>query len=115
MESKKCKFSYGEIDDSLIVSCKGDDENVKERFNLGNFIFSLTGRGKIVGVQILNVSDVLVDYNLDPNMLNELRNIDLIVVKKEGLLGVALILDFRNQKGKISIPLMNLSKQIAIR
>jgi len=108
MESKKCRFSYNDLDDSLIVSCREQNENIKERFNLGNFIFHLTGRGKIVGVQILNASEVLFDYNLNPNILNELENIQLIIAKKDGLLGVALILTFQNQQGKISIPLMNI-------
>ncbi|PIN95165.1 hypothetical protein COU53_00635 [Candidatus Pacearchaeota archaeon CG10_big_fil_rev_8_21_14_0_10_30_48] len=112
MENESCKFSYNEIDDSLIVSCKKDDENVKERFNLGNFIFNLTGRGKIVGIQILNASEVLTDYNLNSNILSELKNVNLNITKKEGLLGVALILTFQNQQGKISIPLMNLNHPI---
>lgn len=108
MNEKKCRFSYSNLDDSLIISCKEENENVKERFELGNFIFSLTGRGKIVGVQILNSSEVLSDYNINPNLLNEIKNINLIVAKKQGCLAIALILNFQNQQGKISMPLMNL-------
>ena len=107
-EKKKCRFSYGKLDDSLIISCKEENENVKERFELGNFIFSLTGRGKIVGIQILNSSEVLSDYNLNPNLLKEIKNISLIIAQKQGCLAIALILNFQNQQGKISMPLMNL-------
>ena len=109
MQSKDCRFSYGDFDDSLIVSCKDENENVKERFNFGNFIFNLTGRGKIVGVQILNASEVLPDYNINPNVLSNLKSINLITAQKENCLFVALVLMFRNQEAKISIPLMNLS------
>ena len=109
MNSKECRFSYSDLDDSLIVSCKAENENVKERFVLGNFIFSLTGRGKIIGIQILNSSEVLSEYNLNPNLLNEIKNVSLVVAKKEGCLGIALILNFQNQQGKISVPLMNLA------
>ncbi len=112
MENRECKFSYNEIDDNLIVSYKGDDENVKERFKMGDFIFNLTGRGKIVGIQILNASNVLIDYNLNPNILDELKGIQMIIAKKDNLLGVVLILAFQNQKGKISIPLINMSQII---
>ena len=112
MEDRECRFSYNELDDSLIVSHKEQNENVKERFTMGNFIFNLTGRGKIVGIQILNASNVLKDYNLDPNILDELKGVQLIIAKKDGLLGVALILTFQNQQGKISIPLMNMSQTI---
>ena len=109
MQSKDCRFSYSDFDDSLIVSCKDENENVKERFNFGNFIFNLTGGGKIVGVQILNASEVLPDYNINPNVLSNLKSINLITAQKENCLFVALVLMFRNQEAKISIPLMNLS------
>ncbi|MBU4070304.1 MAG: hypothetical protein KJ646_04945 [Nanoarchaeota archaeon] len=109
MDAKECRFSYGDLDDSLIISCKEENENVKERFALGNFIFSLTGRGKIVGIQILNSSEVLSDYNLNPNLLSEIKNVGLIVAKKDGCLGIALIFNFQNQQGRISIPLMSLT------
>lgn len=109
MQNKECKFSYSNLDDSLIVSCKEDNENVKERFSLGNFIFNLTGRGKIVGIQVLNASEVLPEYNINPNILEELKNINLITAQKNGCLYIALILMFKNQEAKISIPLMNLN------
>lgn len=112
MQTKECRFSYNDLDDSLIVSCKEENENVKERFNFGNFIFSLTGRGKIVGVQILNASEVFSDYNIDSNLLTELININLIIAQKNGYLSMALILMFKNQEAKIPIPLMNLTPNI---
>lgn len=112
MDTKECRFSYSDLDDSLIISCREENENVKEQFSLGNFIFSLTGRGKIIGIQILNSSEVLSDYNLDPNLLSEIKKVNLIIAKKDGFLGIALILGFQNKQGKISIPLMNLTPQI---
>jgi len=112
MDNKACKFSYSDLDDSLIISCREENENVRERFTLGNFIFNLTGRGKIVGVQILNASKVFSDYNINQNFLNEIKNINLVVAQKDSCLGVALIFSFQNQQAKISIPLMNLAPQI---
>jgi len=106
---KACRFSYSDLDDSLIVSCKEDNENIRNRFSLGNFIFNLTGKGKIVGIQILNASEVLPEYNIDPNVLSDLKNINLATVQKEGCLFVALVLMFKNKEARIPIPLMNLS------
>lgn len=108
MIDKECRFSYSDLDDSLIISCKEENENVKERFKLGNFIFNLTRRGKIVGVQILNASEVLPEYNINPEVLNELRKINLLLAQKDGCLIMALVLIFRNNQAKISMPLMNL-------
>ncbi len=112
MQNKECRFSYSDLDDSLIVSCKEENENVRERFSLGNFIFNLTGSGKIVGIQVLNASEVLPEYNINPNILKELRNINLITAQKNGCLYIALILMFKNQEAKISIPLMNLNPMV---
>ncbi|MFA7708278.1 MAG: hypothetical protein WCX73_04990 [Candidatus Pacearchaeota archaeon] len=112
MKSRECRFSYSDLDDSLIVSCKEENENVKKRFNLGNFIFNLTGRGKIVGIQILNASEVLSDYNINPNVLNELNNVNLIITQKNGCLFIALVLMFNNNQAKIPVPLMNLTPNV---
>lgn len=112
MDGKRCRFSYSDLDDSLIISCKEENENVRERFNLGNFIFNLTGRGKITGVQILNASEVFSDYNINSNFLNEIKEVNLVVAQKDNCLGIALIFGFQNQQAKISVPLMNLSPQI---
>jgi len=112
MQTKECKFSYSDLDDSLIVSCKEENENVKGRFGLGNFIFNLTGRGKIVGIQVLNVSEVLPEYNINPNLLKEIKEVNLITAKKEGCLVIALVFTFKTQQAKISIPLMNLNHMV---
>jgi len=112
MINKACRFSYSDLDDSLIISCKEENENVKNRFTLGNFIFNLTGKGKIVGIQILNVSEVLPEYNISPTSLTELKCINLITAQKQGCLFMALNLGLNNQEAKISIPLMNLTPNI---
>lgn len=109
MQNKKCRFSYSDLDDSLIVSCKEENENIKERFKFGNFIFNLTGRGKIVGIQLLDASKILPEYNINPNLLNELKEINLITAQRNECLIIALILVFKNQQAKISIPLMNMA------
>ena len=89
MDNKACKFSYSDLDDNLIISCREENENVRERFTLGNFIFNLTGRGKIVGIQILNASEVFSDYTfmtskdslVSRKILKE-KNIDYIYLTK---------------------------------
>ena len=113
MIMKECRFSYSNLDDSLIVSWIEENENVRERFNLGNFIFGLTRAGKIVGIQVLNVSEVLTDYNILKSSLEDLKKINIIIDKKEGCLNIALKLFFKNQEAKIPIPLMNLNPAVA--
>ncbi len=106
---KECSFSYSDLDDSLIVSCKEENENIRENFGLGNFIFSLTGKGKIVGIQILNASEILPEYNIDPNNLEELENVKITTSIRGGCLFIGLILSFEESESRISVPLMNLA------
>ncbi len=110
MESQACRFLYNDLDDNLLISCKQENENVKERFGFGDFIFSLTGRGKIVGVQILNASKVFSEYNLDPKLLNQLKSTNLIIAKKNNSLAIAITFAYKisSKEGRIPIPLMNL-------
>lgn len=111
MVEKKCKFSYNELDDSLIISCKEENENVKERYSLGDFIFSLTGRGKIVGIQILNTSKVFSDYNIAPEFINNLEEIKMNVFTKDNCLCIELLISVKGKEAKIPVPLMNLTPQ----
>ena len=90
---KNCRFSYNEIDDSLIISCKEENEKVKESFMFDNFIFSLTGKGKVVALQIRNVSTVLEENKIDPEIIPQIKSINLITAFKENSLfiGISLI------------------------
>lgn len=108
MSVKECRFSYSNLDDSLTISCRENNENIRERFSLGSFIFNLTGRGKIVGIQIINASEILPFYNIDPEILADLEKVNLITSIDKGALFIALILVPKQQpEVKISIPLMN--------
>ena len=58
---KKHKFSYNDIDDSLIVSNRAENEMVKDNFEIGDIIFSLTGKGKIVSIEIMDASEQVAE------------------------------------------------------
>ncbi len=81
MERKK--FSYDEYSDSLIVSNRQEDETVKENFEVGDIIFSLTGKGKIVAIEIRGFSRFLENCDVDSNILKNLNNIELRIIPKK--------------------------------
>ena len=112
IQDKECKFSYSDLDDTLIISCREENENVKDNFVLDNFIFSLTGRGKIVGVEILNASEVFKNYNANPSILNDIKKINLIIVRKDNCVAVGIHVLSSNSKATIPVPLYveNLAK-----
>jgi len=100
---KKCKFSYNEIDDTLAVSCREENENIRETFMFDNFIFSLTGKGKIVGIQIKDSSKVFEESNVNPSILGDLKSINMIVAKKDNCLFVGLAIASNTQTANIPI------------
>lgn len=76
-------FSYDEFSDSLIVSNRQENEIVKDNFEVGDIIFSLTGKGKIVSVEIRGFSNFLDNCDIDPKILNNLKNVELRVIAKK--------------------------------
>ncbi len=107
---KSCRFSYNDLDDSLIVSCKDENENVRENFMFDNFIFNLTGKGKIVGLQIKDASKVFLENNISKDILKTIEKISIITVQKENCLLIAL--NISSAQNKVSLPLRVFMPQI---
>ena len=112
---KECRFSYSDVDDSLLISCKETNENIKENFMFDNFVISLTGKGKIVGLQIRNASKVLSESGANSSILNELSSVNLIVIKKENCLVIAVGLVSKNQIANIPLHILLPEKNIILR
>jgi hypothetical protein len=106
MERKN--FSYDDYSDSLIVSKKQENEIVKNNFEVGNLIFSLTGKGKIVSIEIREFSSFLESCNIDPNIANIINNIEFIVNPKKDTIFIILKITFLENGIEISknIPLI---------
>jgi len=106
---KQCKFSYNEIDDSLIISCRGENKKAKENFMFDDLIFYLTENGKIIGLQIRSASSILEESGINPSTLDNLKSANLIINPKQNSLfiGVNLISDIKETKlpiGRIFAP-----------
>ena len=77
---EKCKFSYSDFDDSLIISCRDESyqysennmEEVGENFSFDDIVLNITKNGKIQ-VIIINNSSQLIQYRL-VRYLNENLN-----------------------------------------
>lgn len=100
---KKCRFSYNEIDDSLIISCKEQNEIIKENFMFDDVIFHLTNTGKIAGLQIRNTSSMLSESGLNPKILDNLTGVGLTVIQKEHSLFIGLNLVSEIEKTKLPL------------
>lgn len=99
----ECRVSYNELDDSMILSCRADNENIRKNFIVDNFIFYLTGKGKIVGIQIRDFSEVLSENSIDEFLVKDIKKAYLSTMVKQNtlLVGIGFIV---NDK-RINIPL----------
>lgn len=106
MENKN--FNYDDFSDSIIISNKQENEKVKDNFEIGDIIFSLTGKGKIVSIEIREFSSFLSSCNINPEILENLKNIQFSVVPKSKSL--FLFLKIESTQGQTivlnSIPLV---------
>ncbi len=86
-------FSYDKYSDSLIVSNRQENEKVRENFEVGDIIFSLTGKGKIVSIEIRGASSFLESCNINPNILKDIKTISLAVIPKKDTIFLVLKID----------------------
>jgi|SRR3989338_2485318 len=103
---KECRFSYNDVEDSLIISCREDNENIRENFAFDNFIIYLTGKGKIVGLQVRNASKVLSESGANSNILKDIKSVNLIVAKKENCLVMAIGIISNSQVANIPLHIL---------
>jgi uncharacterized protein YuzE len=81
---EKSRFSYDDYSDSIIISNKQDNEVVRNNFEVGDMIFSLTGKGKIVSIEIKEFSSFLESCGFNPSLVKDIDGIELkVIVKKE--------------------------------
>ncbi len=115
---KKCKFSYSDFDDSLIISCKEEsnsysENNIEvegENFSFDDMVLNVTKSGKIQGIIINNASQLIEESGIDSSILKNLDSIMLITIQKQNSLLIAvkfILKDMKEQKislGRILMP-----------
>lgn len=90
MEEKN--FDYDQISDSLIISRKQVYEKVQGSAEIGNLILDFTSSGKIVNLEFQNISKFLKIININPNILNELTEANLIIQNQRDAISLFAIL-----------------------
>ena len=96
MESKK--FHYDEYSDSLIISNRRENEYVERNFEIGDIIFSLTGKGKIDCIEIRGASSFFESCNINPELLKNATTIEMQIVPKRG--AIFLLLKIESSEGE---------------
>ncbi len=92
MERKN--FSYDELGDSLIVSNKQEGDIVKNNYEVGDMIFSLTKEGKIASLEIREFSSFLESCGMNYNIADKLKNARFFVHDRNDALFLMLQIEF---------------------
>ena len=86
----KSRYHYDEEVDDLIISNKSENERVEKNFMFDDFVFSVTDKGKIVGLEIRNISKVLREYGLNPDILNRAQGVELEALPKKDFILISV-------------------------
>ncbi len=83
-------YMYDEYSDSLIVSNEQEKGLVKENFEIGEMIFSLTEKGKIAGIEIRGFSLFLENGGINPNILKDIDDVSIKIVPRKDTIFISL-------------------------
>ncbi len=110
MEKEKlnAKFHYDPDYDSLIISNKEENEVVKHNFMFDYFVISMTGKGKIVGLEIKGASNFLEELGYDSEVLNSIKDTNLVITPKRDTVFIGFTLESSHPKFTQKIPITHI-------
>ncbi len=110
MEKEKlnARFHYDSEYDSLMISNKQENEIVKHNFMFDDFVISMTGKGKIVGLEIKSASNFLEELGYDPEVLNSIKDTNLVITPKRDTVFIGFNLISEHPKFSQKIPITHI-------
>lgn len=107
---KGLKFNYDSVNDLLYVY-KPNSE-VYSTVMVGEFHLEFNREAEVVGLEILNASDLLKEYDVSKSLLNNLEGIKIRVVVRSDSLIVFLLINSMDKEKSVSITTNNLESPI---
>lgn len=112
--NKKCSFMYDNFSDRLMISCKKDSEVIVGSIRVLNLNIDFTQENKIANIELRKASDYIKSLGLNPKILNNLTNAQLMFKQcRDGYL-IYFILQSKNKTERIpyniqarKIPVLN--------
>jgi len=110
MEKEKlnAKFHYDSDYDNLIISNKRENEIVKHNFMFDDFVISMTGKGKIVSLEIKDASNFLEESGYNPEILNNIKDTNLVITPKKDTIFIGFVLESSNPEFIQKIPITHI-------
>ncbi len=101
---KHIKFEYDQHNDLLYIF--DEKHKVDNTLIVGDFHIEINENGNVVGVEVLNASDILKVYSISKEMLSNIDAVDLKAVVINNSLIISIIFHALNQE-KSAIITMN--------
>lgn len=89
------EFNYDELNDLLYVY--KNNSNVYSNVMIGDFHLEFNKESELVGIEILNASEILSEFEIPLAILQNIQKVDLKVVTMGNSLLVVLIINSINQ------------------
>ncbi len=102
MELNK-NFHYDEEYDNLIVSQRDENDIVKKNFLFDDFVFSVTEDGKIVGIEIMDVTNYFEELGINPRVIKEIKRVEISVKPKRDFIYIGLNLVTKEVEQKVPL------------
>jgi len=105
---------YDKDVDDLLISNRTENEIVKKNFMFDDFIISITESGKIVGLEIRNVSKFLIEAGLNPEILKTNKGVELRIIPRKEFIGITIVFSIpeRNEIIERKVAVTHLPMQV---
>lgn len=104
------KYSYDSLNDLLYVYKEGSQ--VYSTVVVGEFHLEINKIKELVGLEILNASELLAEYDIPKRILKNIDNVEMKVVVRNNSFLVFLIIHALNQEKLATITMNNLESPI---
>jgi len=103
---KNLKFSYDDLND-LLYAYK-ENSSVHSNVVVGDFHLEFSKKGELVGIEILNASDILKEYDIPKKILKNIEKITIKVISSGNSLLVFLNIFAMKQEKSATITMNNM-------
>ena len=91
-------FDYDDNRDSLFISIKKKNERVQGSAKLGELALDFTREGRIVGIEIIHVSDFLKKFDIDAESMKKIEEAELAVSYRRDSIAIWVYLKIKGKK-----------------
>ena len=107
---KKLKFNYNK-DNDLFYTYK-EYSQVYSNVMIGDFHIEFNKNGEVIGIEVLNASDVFSEYQIPGVFLENIKEVNIKTVIRNNLMLIYLIINSMNQEKSAMITMNNVESAI---